>query len=82
VSYNFNNVNNMDSFGPISDLSFLSKVVERSAADRLGAHFLLCCLPIYLQSISLNGDCPSITRLSERSTTVFDIGAAFVTVDH
>ena len=66
----------MNSFRPISNLSFLSKLVERAAADRLKAHFdsqqlLPCRQSAYRAHHSTETpSLPSTTRLLERSTSV------------
>ena len=87
--------NDMNSFRPISNLSFVSKLVERAAADRLRAHFdsqqLLPCRQSAYRAhhstetaiIAVHDE---ITRAIDDGNVcalvLLDLSAAFDTVDH
>ena len=84
----------MNSFRPISNLSFLSKLVERAAADRLKAHFdsqqLLPCRQSAYRAhhstetaIAVHDEIiRTIDDGNVCALVLLDLSAAFDTVDH
>jgi len=86
------NADDVNSFRPISNLSFLSKVVERIAANQLKAHFeSKHLLPSRQSAYSAHHSTETaiiavydeITRaIVVCALTLLDLSAAFDTVDH